>query len=125
MIRERALKILLIVVGLLFVATVYPLLVLHDESLQMMLSLYVTLGIFLLIASRNPSSHRSVIAFAAWSSLAHAGVMTIQSVHDVSERVHLLGGSLAFAIIGITLIALAPRSALSNASQPVTSQQNV
>jgi hypothetical protein len=46
-----------------------------EEALPMMLSLYVTLGIFLLLAARNPSAHRSVIGFAAWSSLAHASVI--------------------------------------------------
>ena len=89
MIRERAPKVVLVVVGLLFVATVYPLVQLRqDETLQMMLSLYVTLGVFLLLASRNPAANRSLIAFAAWSSLAHASVMAVQSLHDVSERVH-------------------------------------
>lgn len=109
MVRERALKIVLVIVGMLFVAIIYPLLRFPlDETLQMMLSIYVTLGIFLLLAARNPPAHRSLIAFAAWSSLAHAGVMTVQSLHDVSERTHLLCGSLAFAVIGIALIALAP-----------------
>src|SRR6202521_5674018 len=76
--RERALKIVLVLVGLLFTAGVYPLIgsLLHpagsDMGDTMMLSLYVTLGIFLLIAVRNPSAHRSLIAFAAWSSFAHA-----------------------------------------------------
>ena len=57
MLRERALKIILIIVGLLFIATIYPLLFLvrNDETIQMMLSLYVTLGVFLVLASRNPS----------------------------------------------------------------------
>jgi hypothetical protein len=109
MIRERALKVVLVIVGLLFVATLYPLLVLQEESLQMMFSLYVTLGIFLLFASRNPSAHRSLIAFAAWSSLAHATVMVAQSLRDAGERAHLLSGSVAFGIIGIVLIALAPK----------------
>ncbi len=109
MVRERALKIVLIVVGLLFSATLYPLLQIHlDESLQMMLSVYVTLGVFLLLASRNPSANRTLIAFAAWSSIAHAATMMLQARHDVSERVHLLGGSLGLVIIGVTLIALAP-----------------
>jgi hypothetical protein len=109
MIRERALKVVLVVVGLLFVAMVYPLVQLREaETLQMMLSIYATLGIFLLLAARNPSAHRSLIAFAAWSSLTHAGVMTVQSLHDVSERVHLLVGSLAFVVIGAALIVLAP-----------------
>ena len=109
MIRERSLKVVLVVVGILFLATVYPLVQMHlDETLQMMLSIYVTLGVFLLLASRNPSANRSLIAFAAWSSVAHAAVMTVQSLHDVDERVHLLIGSLAFAVIGVALIVLAP-----------------
>jgi hypothetical protein len=125
MIRERALKILLVIVGVLFLATVYPLLRMRlEETLQMMLGLYVTLGIFLLLASRNPSANRSLIAFAAWSSLAHAAVMTVQSLHDVSERGHLLGGSLGFAAIGIGLILLAPGTAVHVQSGPVPSQQS-
>jgi len=109
MIRERALKVVLVIVGMLFLATVYPLLQMHlEESLQMMLSVYATLGVFLLLAARNPSANRSAIAFTAWSSFAHAGVMAVQSLHDVSERVHLLSGSLAFVAIGVALIALSP-----------------
>jgi len=82
--RERTLRVVLVIVGLLFLATVYPLLFLvRDEpSLQMMLSLYATLGVFLLLASRNPSAHRSLIAFAAWSSFAHAATMAVQAFFD-------------------------------------------
>jgi FtsH-binding integral membrane protein len=109
MIRERALKVALVLVGLVFVAGVYPLIrESESETLQMMLSLYVTLGIFLLLASRKPSANRSLIAFTAWSSFAHAGVMAVQAVRDVSERAHLLGGGLALVIIGVALIVLAP-----------------
>jgi hypothetical protein len=117
MIRERATKTVLVLVGLLFTATAYPLVAMGlDETLQMMLSLYVTLGIFLLFAARNPSGHRSLIAFAAWSSLAHAAVMAVQSIHDVGERMHLLIGVTGFALIGVTLVALAPRK--TNAVMP-------
>ncbi|HXM69039.1 MAG TPA: DUF6632 domain-containing protein [Candidatus Acidoferrum sp.] len=109
MIRERALKVVLVIVGLLFVATVYGVIQLQEEeTLQMMLSIYVTLGVFLLLASRNPSANRTLIAFAAWSSIAHAAVMTVQSLHNVNERMHLLIGSLAFAVIGVAVLALAP-----------------
>jgi hypothetical protein len=109
MIRERGLKIVLVVVGLLFVATAYPLVAMRiGEAEQMMLSVYVTLGIFLLIAARNPAAHRSLIAFAAWSSVAHAMVMAVQSFYDVAERVHFLVGVALFVIIGVALIALAP-----------------
>ena len=107
--RERALKVVLVIVGLLFVATIYGLVIVRDEeALQMMLSIYITLGVFLLFAARNPSANRSLIAFTAWSSFAHAAVMTVQSLHDVGERTHLLIGSLAFVVIGGALVALAP-----------------
>src|ERR1700756_4337895 len=106
--RERALKIVLAVVGLLFTAAIYPLILMakKDPALAMM-SLYVTLGIFLLIASRNPSAHRSLIAFAAWSSFAHAAVMSFQALLNMIAHRELIG-SAVFTVIGITLIALAP-----------------
>jgi hypothetical protein len=106
----RAQKAVLIIVGILFAATIYPLvfLVRDEPTLQMMLSLYVTLGVFLLLASRNPSEHRSLIAFAAWSSFAHAATMAVQAIYDVSERVHLLIGVAMFAIIGLALIVVSP-----------------
>jgi hypothetical protein len=110
MLQERALKVVLVIVGLLFVATIYPLvfLVRDEPTLQMMLSLYVTLGVFLLLASRNPPAHGSLIAFAAWSSIAHASVMAVQAIYDVSERVHLLIGVAMFVIIGLALMVVSP-----------------
>ena len=109
MIRERALKVVLILVGLIFSALLYPLVAMRlDEALQMMLSVYVTLGIFLLLAARNPSAYRSVIAFAAWSSFGHAVVMGLQAYYDVDQRMHFLIGDVALVIIGIALIALSP-----------------
>ena len=107
--RERALKILLVVVGLLFSATVYPvtLFLRQEPALAMMLSLYVTLGIFLLLAVRNPSANRSLIAFTAWSSFAHAAVMALQAFRNVIPRGELLGVA-ALVVIGVALMVLAP-----------------
>jgi hypothetical protein len=107
--RERSLKVVLVVVGLLFCAAVYPLILMvkKDPALAMMMSLYATLGIFLLLASRNPSAHRSLIAFAAWSSFAHAGVMSFQAFLNMISRRELIG-SAVFAAIGVALIALDP-----------------
>ena len=107
--RERALKIVLVVVGVLFCAALYPLVLMvkQDPALAMMMSLYTTLGVFLLLASRNPSAHRSLIAFAAWSSFAHAAVMSFQSLLNMIARRELIG-SAVFAVIGIALVALAP-----------------
>jgi hypothetical protein len=107
--RERALKIVLGVVGLLFCAGVYPLVLMakQDPALAMMMSLYATLGIFLLLASRNPSAHHSLIAFAAWSSFAHAAVMAVQASLNLIPRTELMGVAF-FVVIGVALIVLAP-----------------
>src|SRR5213593_1895542 len=107
--RERAMKVVLVVVGLLFVAGVYPLMmfVRQEPALAMMLSLYVTLGVFLLLAARNPSASRSVIAFTAWSSFAHAAVMAVQAFRNLIPHRELLGVAV-LVVIGVALIVLAP-----------------
>jgi len=114
-IRERALKIVLIIVGLFFTAAAYPAIMgLHnpvdsDTGDTMQMAIYATLGIFLLIAARNPAAHRSLIAFAAWSSFAHAAVMGTLGFEMPSERTGFLIASAMLVVIGIVLIALAPR----------------
>jgi hypothetical protein len=114
--RERARKVVLVFVGLLFLAGVYPAAdsLWHANANQsdygddMMLSLYVTLGIFLLLAARNPSANRSLVAFTAWSSFAHATVMSLLGFQHASERAGFLGGSALLVVIGGALLALAP-----------------
>ncbi len=117
--RERALQVVLILVGLIFLVGVYPLMMFlwpsgwrwqpnQPEYEQMILGVYATLGVFLLIASRSPAEHRSLIAFTAWSSLVHAGIMTVQALRNTAERGHLMGDIPALVIVGIALIALAP-----------------
>jgi hypothetical protein len=71
------------------------------------MSLYVTLGVFLIMAGRNPSANRSLIAFTAWSSFAHAGVMALQAFRNLIPHGELLG-SAALVIIGAALLLLAP-----------------
>jgi uncharacterized protein DUF6632 len=111
--RERALKGVLLLVGLLFIAGVYPVAnsLLHaNQSMyadDMMGSLYIALGAFLLMAARNPSAHRSLIAFTAWSSFAHAAVMAVMASQKADYRGDLWGVA-ALGIIGITLIVLTP-----------------
>ncbi|PYV29066.1 MAG: hypothetical protein DMG24_00145 [Acidobacteria bacterium] len=113
--RERALKVVLVLVGLLFTAAIYPVTMIlwernrsaADGGDAMMLSLYFTLGILLLIGVRNPSANRSLIAFAAWSSFAHATVMAVMAFQNASAR-DLLWGSAVLVVIGVALIVLAP-----------------
>ena len=107
--RAVALKIVLAVVGLLFLALAYPLVIFarQEPALSMMFSLYVTLGVFLLLAIRDPLANRSLIAFTAWSSFAHAAVMGTQAMRNMISRGEL-AGVWALAVIGVALIALAP-----------------
>jgi hypothetical protein len=107
--RQGALKVVLVVVGLIFCGLVYPLMmfVKQEPALAMMLSVYVTLGIFLLLASRNPLANRTLIAFAAWSSFVHAVLMAGQAFAGLIARGKLIG-SAVLTVIGVALIALAP-----------------
>lgn len=106
--RERVLKGVLVAIGLLFTAAIYPLTMFFraEAALAMMLSVYVTLGIFLLFAARDPARHRSLIAFTAWSSLAHGAVMGLQAYRNIVARGELIGVA-ALVVIGVALIALA------------------
>lgn len=116
MIRERALKIVLVILGLLSIAEIYPvardLWHLHasDPGDTMMYSLDITFGIFLLIAVRNPSEHRSLIAYGAWSGFAHAVVMSVLAFGPsyVNDRPGYWGGSALMVVIGVVLLALLP-----------------
>jgi hypothetical protein len=123
--RERAPEGCVVLVGLLFSAGVYPLIgsLLHpadsDTDDTMMLSLNVALGIVLLIAVRNPSAHRSLIAFAAWSSFAHAVAMSILGLEIASQRVGFLVGSAVLVVICVALIVLAPAKSVEQVSAAV------
>ena len=120
--RERALQVALVLVGVTFIVGIYTLVIVWPSGwswhtgqshhlphyLQMILGVYATLGVFLLIASRRPAEHRSLIAFTAWSSLVHAGIMALQALYNTGDRGHLLGDVPALVIVGVVLIVLAP-----------------
>jgi hypothetical protein len=112
----------MVVTGLIFVFGVYPLMMAlwpsgwrwqpnQPEYEQMILGVYATLGVFLIIASRNPLQHLSLIWFTVWSSLVHAGIMTVQAINAPSEHGHLLGDIPALAIVAILLAVFTPRDA--------------
>ena len=110
------LRIALVVVGLIFVVGIYPLTVLwpsgwswgHGSShyLAMIIGVYATLGVFLLIAAREPLAHRSLIWFTVVSSVVHAGIMAAQAIAEPEERGHLLGDVPALLIVAVVLGAL-------------------
>lgn len=117
--RLRFLRFALVLVGLIFIVGVYPLMMAwwpsgwrwqpnQPEYEQMILDVYATLGVFLLIASRNPLQHRSLIWFTVWSSLVHAGIMAVQALNAPAEHGHLLGDIPALVIVAVLLAILMP-----------------
>src|SRR5438046_3129753 len=51
-----------------------------SDLLPMLVGMYFVLGVFLIIASRDPLGHRSLIWFTVWSSVAHAAIMAVQTI---------------------------------------------
>jgi hydrogenase/urease accessory protein HupE len=82
----------------------------QPEYEQMIVGVYVTLGIFVWLAARNPLQHLSLIWFTAWSSLVHGGIMAVQAVVDPAERANLVGDVPALLIVGFMLAILTPRA---------------
>ena len=119
--RLRYLRIALIVFGVIFTFGIYPLGVVwpsgwtwgqgHSHYLLMIIGVYATLGIFLMLAAKNPAAHTSLIWFTVWSSLVHAVIMAAQSFSDAKEMGHLLGDVPALLLVAIVLAALTPRAA--------------
>ena len=119
--KIRYLKIALMLFGLICIFGIYPLTILwpsgwawHAEGqsmyLQMILGVYATLGIFLVIASRNPLQHVSLIWFAVWSSVVHAGIMAVQSIVYPQHRGHLLGDVPVLFLVAAVLALLMPKA---------------
>jgi hypothetical protein len=124
--RTKYLRLALLLVGLIFIVGIYPLTILwpsgwswntgQSEYLQMILGIYATLGVFLVIASRNPLAHRSLIWFTVWSSLVHGGIMAVQSLANTQYMGHLWGDVAALLLVAIVLALLTPRGAAARAA---------
>jgi hypothetical protein len=81
-----------------------------------------TLGVFLLIAARNPYAHKSLIWFTVWSSVVHGAIMGVQGFMDTTERGHLVGDAPALILVAIVLAMLMPRTATLAVLTPQTAQ---
>ena len=118
----RYLRIALRLVGLTFIIGIYALVIVwpsgwswhtgHSHNLphylQMILGVYATLGVFLLIASRNPLAHLSLIWFTVWSSVVHAAIMAVQALANPDQIGHLWGDVPALLVVAAVLAVLTP-----------------
>ena len=123
--RMRYLRLALLVVGAIFIVGVWPLTILwpsgwswhgegRSEYVEMIVGLYATLGVFLIIAARDPMKHASLIWFTVWSSIVHAAIMAVQSLVDPRHIGHLWGDVLALIIVAAVLAGLMPRAGASS-----------
>jgi hypothetical protein len=111
--RLLYLRIALIVIGLIFIFGIYPLSIVwpsgwtwgqgHSHYLTMIIGIYATLGVFLLMASRDPDAHKSIIWFTVWSSVVHGAIMALEAISDPAERGHLMADVPALFLIAIVL----------------------
>ena len=117
--RERALQVVLVLVGLFYSFWGYFLFqaLWHSSGLNgndigpMFVTLNMVLGVFLLLAVKQPAKHRSLIAYGAWSSLAHGFTMTIQSAEASAHGIHRNDSPwdiVIVGVIGVALLALLP-----------------
>ncbi len=117
--RKRLTQIVLVIVGLVNLSLIYFLymdlrhsswlLERHNETEPMFLSFFIPAGVFLLIAARRPSEHRSMIALAAWWNISHGTVMAIQTVEAWIHGVHRdFTDVILFLVIGVVLLLLLP-----------------
>lgn len=117
---ERIRQIVVGVIGLFYVGLLYPLFTdlwrskwlieMHNEECEpMFITFFVALGVFLLLAARKPREYRTVIAFAAWQSLAHSAVMIVQTVQAYDHGTPRdFKDVIITAVIGVVLLALVP-----------------
>ena len=118
--RIKSLRFALLLVGLIFLFGVYPLTIIwpsgwawhtgQSEYLQMILAIYATLGVFLILASRDPLAHRSLIWFTIWSSVVHGAVMAVQALIYPQHIGHLWGDVAALFVVAGVLAFLMPRA---------------
>lgn len=124
--RIKYLRIALVLVGLTFTFGIWPLGIVwpsgwswHAEGrsyyYEMILAIYATLGVFLMLAARNPLANRSLIWFTVWSSIVHGGVMAVQSFDGDHNMGHLWGDVLALFAVATVLALLTPREAWAQA----------
>jgi hypothetical protein len=87
----------------------------HSDYPMMIAGLYATLGVFLLLAARNPLANLSLIWFTVWSSIVHGGIMAVQAIANAGQAGHLMGDVPALFLVAVALAVLTPRGQNANA----------
>ena len=126
-VRLKYLRVALVAIGITFIVGIYLLGIVwpsgwkwhssgHSNYLDMIMGIYATLGVFLIIAARNPVAHLSLIWFTVWSSVVHGGIMAMQAIEDPMEHGHLIGDVPVLFIMAIVLGVLMPKGKVAAAT---------
>ena len=111
--RLKNLRAALVLVGVIFIAGIYPLMIIwpsgwtwhtgYSDYPMMIVGVYATLGVFLIIAARNPLENLSLIWFTVWSSAVHAAIMTVQAIEAPEHHGHFVGDIPALLFVAVLL----------------------
>jgi hypothetical protein len=122
--RLTYLRVAMVAVGIIFIAGIYPLMIIwpsgwtwhtgHSDYPLMIVGIYATLGVFLILAARNPLENLSLIWFTVWSSVVHAAIMFAQSFEMLENHGHLLGDVPALIFVAVLLAVVTPRGAAAH-----------
>ena len=85
---------------------------------MMIVGVYATLGVFLILAARDPLAHRSLILFTIWSSLVHAAIMAVQALASPAQHGHLAGDVPALVLVAAVLGGLIVTEKAPDAREP-------
>ena len=117
--KLRYLSIALYVIGVIFIVGIYLMMMIwpagwsweprQSEYEQMIMGVYATLGVFLILAAKDPLAHRSLINFTIWSSVVHGAIMLVQGIVDETERANLIGDVPALFVVAAVLWFLLPK----------------
>ena len=83
----------------------------QPEYEQMIMGVYATLGVFLILAAKDPLANASLIWFTIWSSIVHGSIMFAQAIVDETDRINLLGDVPALFLVAFVLWYLMPKRA--------------
>jgi hypothetical protein len=75
----------------------------ESDYFMMIVGVYATLGVFLILAARDPQANRPLIQFTIWSSLVHAAIMAVQAFSAPMNHGHLFGDVPALLLVAAVL----------------------
>lgn len=118
--RLKYLKLALYVIGALFIVGVPAMMITiwpsgwgwtpsQPEYEHMIMGVYATLGVFLILAARDPLANSLLIWFTICSNIVHGAIMLVHAIMDETDRINLVGDVPALFILAFVLWYFLPK----------------